>query len=112
MRIESAKWDLASHVKQVETDAYGDIEFQGAGKKTRAKVELDIYLFLDFLLRSCAFVVYLLAFPSLFLFFSCDIVSAAAISFLTQCGLCFFNQIVVCCDKINIREVWEVFVCF
>ena len=32
------KWDIEKHTKDEGTNAYGDIQFHGAGKKTRAKV--------------------------------------------------------------------------
>lgn len=35
---ESIVWDVRSHLREEGTNAYGDIEFHGSGKKTRAKV--------------------------------------------------------------------------
>ena len=32
------KWDIEKHTKYEGTNAYGDIQVHGAGKKTRAKV--------------------------------------------------------------------------
>lgn len=51
----NVEWDIIKHVESRRTNTYGEVEFHGTNRKTRAKVSemiLDVALFLFLLLLS------------------------------------------------------------